>query len=243
MKTTDMKYKSFTLIELLVVIAIIAILAAMLLPALSKAREKARTISCVNNAKQLMLGIHLYVDANGDALPFGIQYNTDEGSSSGRVARDENPTDFKGGYWRAAIWEHVQNRKSFQCPSKPPKLSNGNFQHGYGFSYNTNNPEGTGMPYVNYVQACRAVMLIRAHPYPSRSFYFACQRDQGNSFIYSAIKLKNHESWTNGYYGNLAQMHGGGTVLGILDGHVETMKATALAVDNEDTRKLWAQYK
>src|SRR5215470_8319425 len=75
-KEGNMRRRAFTLIELLVVVAIIGILAALLMPALSRAKTKAQQTSCLNNLKQLQTGWMVYVDEHENTMPVNDNRNT-----------------------------------------------------------------------------------------------------------------------------------------------------------------------
>ena len=110
--TTPGHRRGFTLIELLVVIAIIAILAAILFPVFAKAREKARSTSCLSNLKQLGLAFMQYSQDYDEMMPLGMQH---EGARLN---------------WWDITQPYVKSYEVIKCPSKQ------NFTRGYGCNIN-----------------------------------------------------------------------------------------------------------
>ena len=123
----------FTLIELLVVIAIIAILAAMLLPALSKAKLKAQGIQCMNNHRQLALAWRLYTDDSNEMMPYASTANraakvySADPSDPDNYAWSGAHMDFEGpnrANWDPAVdmmkrplWPYAKTTTIYKCPS------------------------------------------------------------------------------------------------------------------------------
>jgi prepilin-type N-terminal cleavage/methylation domain-containing protein/prepilin-type processing-associated H-X9-DG protein len=125
------KTQGFTLIELLVVIAIIALLAAILFPVFSRARENARRASCMSNEKQLALGVLQYVQDYDEKLPMW--------------ALDANAKSTTG--WQAVIYPYVKNGQVYRCPSVS---QNGVIKNGVNYAAGTHPVLGVKYSQIGY---------------------------------------------------------------------------------------------
>ena len=112
MRRTD---KAFTLIELLVVIAVIAVLMAILMPALNRAREQGKRISCLSNVKQLAMGWILYADANDD---LAVSASPDLTSDAWVMhANGDTKEEAEEHIRQGALYPYCPDVKLFRCPT------------------------------------------------------------------------------------------------------------------------------
>ena len=216
---------AFTLIELLVVIAIIAILAAMLLPALSAARERARSANCINNLKTIGLAAAMYANISNDYLP--PLNPADQVNAAGQTI-----------YWPALLIANVESveGKDFVCPSLPISGDDLNFPVFTQKRVQDDIVKASGLVGCSYPHYGANRMLY--HGTYGVKGIVAKMRNPMQT-VYLADSYYNDTSVNRGYYtleyqfsgwGLLSARHGGAVNVGYADGHVESV-ATGAAGD------------
>ncbi len=216
---------AFTLIELLVVIAIIAILAAILFPVFTQAREKARQTSCLSNVKQYSLGITLYCQDYDEGLPITMEVDAHGASTVIYL-------------WYAGLQPYMKNEQIYWCPSDPDRSD----KHLWG-SYLMNGLLTAGSRSLAVCEEPADTVLIA-----ERARNWASRPDNDPSDAYSAYYDLCYDSWLpNGdwyagtaawppVYGDLLDTarHTGSSNYGFLDGHAKALKWDSTVRSQDD---------
>jgi prepilin-type processing-associated H-X9-DG protein/prepilin-type N-terminal cleavage/methylation domain-containing protein len=226
--------QKFTLVEMLVVISIIAILAGMLLPALGKARNKARQISCTSNIKQVLMGMEFYGNDYNGVLPYC--YDPLNGSQA----------------WNYVVYPYIYNdlqaasgdnefmeKNKLLCPAmNTSRITQMGGDAKKVFTCYGMNPVAGGIKYWfsgTFIDSKKIIRTLRSRVKNPSNVFLICEKEPGmtngayaafNSAFSNFLSDNDGNALTAGVYSRrLSGRHDRGCNFGFIDGHVEYLKA------------------